>query len=92
MVPVDVPPLRLNTTVAPPVVRLFPDASLACKVRVTVEPEFTVAEDTLIKEVLAEMPPGLTVTVGMVVVTGDPPMVAPIVVALPATRPVKVAE
>lgn len=92
MVPVEVPPLRLNTTVAPPVVRLFPAASRACKVRVTVLPDCTVAEETETMDVAELIAPGVTVMVGMVVVTGVPPMVAAMVVAVPATRPVKVAE
>lgn len=90
-VPVLVPPVRENTTVDPPVVRLFPAASLACKVRVTLDPEATVALETEIKEVAVAMVPGVTVTVGKVVVTAVPPTVAVIVVPVPTRTPVKTA-
>jgi hypothetical protein len=47
IVPVLVPPLAVNATVAPPVVRLLPAASFACSVSVTALPETTVPADTL---------------------------------------------
>lgn len=81
----------MNTTVAPPEVRLFPAASLPCKVRVTVDPDATVALETETNEVLAEITPGFTVTVGKVVVTGTPPTAALTVVAEPLNTPVKLA-
>jgi hypothetical protein len=59
---------------------------------VIVLPEITEAEETLIVEVVALIAPGVTVTAGSVEVTALPPTVAPIVVAVPATAPVNVAE
>ena len=91
IVPVLDPPEAVKTTVEPPVVRLFPAASLACKVSVSLLPEATVGLDTLTVEVVTETGPGVTATVGSVEVTGEPPIVAPIVVAVPASTPVKVA-
>ena len=91
MVPVPVPPAFVKTTVSPPVVRLFPPGSFACSVRVTALPDATVPLETLIVEVLVVAPPTLTVTKGSVDVTADPPIVAWIVVAVPAVTPVKVA-
>src|SRR5438034_633081 len=64
MVPVLVPPEWMNATVAPPVERLFPAASFACKVRVRVPPEATVLPDTVTTDVSAEIPPTVTVIVG----------------------------
>ena len=48
-------------------------------------------DETEIKEVAGEIAPGLTVTVGRVEETAEPAMFAVIVVAVPATNPVKVA-
>jgi hypothetical protein len=92
-VPVLVPPEAENTTVDPPVLRLLPAASLACSVSVTALPDATVPLDTLTTDPVAavEIAPGVTVTVGSVVVTATPPIVAPIVLALPAKTPVKIA-
>lgn len=75
----------------PPVVRLFPAKSFACNVRLILEPEATDELETLINEVEVEIIPGLTSTVGRLVVTATPPMVAPMVVAVPASTPVKTA-
>jgi len=91
IVPVLVPPVAVNTTVAPPVDRLFPAASFACSVTVSALPDATVALATLTIDPAAEIAPTVTWTVGKVVVTAVPPTVAPIVVAVPATAPVKVA-
>lgn len=91
MVPVLVPPERLNTTVDPPAVRLLLLESRAVKVRVILAPELTVAEDTLTKELAKLIAPGVTVTVGKVEVTETPPMVPVMVVADPAVTPVKLA-
>lgn len=88
--PVDVPPVRVNTTVDPPAVKLFPAASFAVKLRVTVDPEETVPLETEMTDWVGEMPPGMTVTVGKLVDTEDPPMVAWSVVAVPDRTPVKV--
>jgi hypothetical protein len=90
-VPVLVPPEVANTTVDPPVLRLLPAASLACSVSVTASPDATVAFDTLTTDPAVEISPTVTWTVGSVVVTAAPPIVAPIVRAVPARTPVKVA-
>ena len=45
----------------------------------------------LTKDCARETAPGLTVMVGRVVVTAEPPIVAPIEVAVPESTPVKVA-
>ena len=90
-VPVLVPPELLNTTVEPPVVRAFPAASRAVSVAVIEEPDATVAAESVIEEFASEIAPGVTVTVGRVLVIALPPMMAPIDVAVPATAPVNVA-
>src|SRR5207245_3341274 len=64
IVPVLVPPDRVNTTVSPPAVRLFPAASLACSVSVAVAPDTTVLLDVVTVDVVGEAVPGVTVTVG----------------------------
>jgi hypothetical protein len=92
IVPVLVPPEAVNTTVEPPVARLLPNASFACSVSVTALPDATVPLATLTTDPAVEIAPTVTWTVGSVVVTADPPIVAPIVVAVPAVNPVKVAE
>jgi hypothetical protein len=91
IVPVLVPPEAVKTTASPPVVRLFPTASFACSVSVTALPDATVPADTLTTDWLVELALGTTVTVGSVVVTATPPIVAPIVLAVPATTPENVA-
>ena len=47
IVPVEVPPEFVKTTVDPPEVKLFPAASLPCNVKVMLAPEFTVVLETL---------------------------------------------
>ena len=89
--PVLVPPDLLNNTVSPPAVRLFPLPSFARRVTVTADPDATLEDETVTVEVFTEAVPGVTVTVGRVVVTEVPPMVALRVVAVPETTPVKVA-
>ena len=92
IVPVLDPPDLLNSIVAlPPVIR-FEFASLAVRVKVAFELDAMVAELTVTTDVAAEMAPGMTVTVGGVDVTGDPPIVAEIVVGLPEIMPVNMAE
>lgn len=91
MLPVLVPPERVKATVSPPDVSWFPFASFAVKVRVTAELEATVPEETETTDWDKETGPGVTVTVGAVLVTVLPPMVAWIVVAVPERTPVKVA-
>ena len=90
--PVEVPPVLLMTTTAPPVVILFPAVSLARKVRRVPLPEETVlkVEDNVLCARLKT--PGTTVIVGSVDVTAEPLIVALIVVADPATTPVNKAE
>ena len=90
--PVEVPPEFVKTTVEPPEVKLFPAASRPCKVRVMLAPELTVELDTLTTDCASEITPGVTVTVGSVDVIATPPMVPVIVVDVPLTIPVKVAE
>lgn len=91
--PVETPPpvVRVNTTVSPPVGIKLLFASLAVRVTVTFDPEATVADDTVIKDVAGEIAPGSTSIVGEAVATNDPLIVARIVVGLPAVNPVKVA-
>ena len=91
MEPVLVPPVAVKTTVAPPVVRLLPTASLAWSVKVTALPDCTVPLETPTVEVAVEIAPTVTVTVGSVDVTAAALIVAPIVVAVPTVTPVKVA-
>src|SRR5205807_3843326 len=90
IVPVLVPPDRLNATVSPPVVRLFPAPSLAWSVSVAVAPDTTVPLDVVTEIGRASCREGVTVMVGSAAVTGLPPMVALIVVAVPAVPPVNV--
>jgi hypothetical protein len=91
IVPVLVPPAAVNTTVDPPVLRSLPAASVACSVSVTALPDTTVGADTLTADRVVEIGPTVTWTVGSVVVTATPPIVAAMVVAVPATIPVKLA-
>ena len=91
IVPLLVPPLRLNTTVAPPAGRLLPLASLVRSVSVRLLPEDTVALDTVTVDTASERLPGVTVIVGNELVIATPPTVAFTVVAVPAAMPVKVA-
>ena len=86
--PVLVPPPNEKATASPPVARSFPAASRACSVRVEVAPDAIVAADTVIVEVATDTPPVVTEMVGSVVLTATPPIVAPIVVAVPAPPPV----
>ena len=69
----------------------MPLASRAVSVTVTLLPELTDPEATLKVLWAADEVPVVTATVGEVVVTATPPMVALIVVAVPAVTPVKVA-
>jgi hypothetical protein len=65
IVPVLRPPEAVKTTVSPPLVRLFPAASLAWSVRVTVPPDATVGLETVTTEVLVETDDGETVTLAV---------------------------
>jgi len=90
-VPLDPPPERLKLTAEPPVVRLFPEASLACKVTVEVAPAKITAGVTLTVDLAKLIDPAVTVTVGKAEVRAFPAIVAPILVAVPAKTPVKLA-
>ena len=76
MVPVLVPPLWLNTTVAPPVDRLLPAASFAWSVSVTALPDATLPADTLTIDWLVEMLPMLMVNVLDVALVSAPELAA----------------
>jgi hypothetical protein len=89
--PVEVPPVCEKTTGVPPLVRLFPAASRAIKVRVRLFPLATVAAEAVTRDCVKDRGPGVTVTVGIAEDTGVPPMVAVIVVGVPEITPVKVA-
>jgi hypothetical protein len=60
IVPVLVPPEAVNTTVRPPVVRMFPNASFACSDSVAVPPPATVPLDTVTVETAADTPAATT--------------------------------
>ena len=92
MLPVEVPPLRVNTTVLPPTTRKLPAASFATTVKVIWLPLATFGLDTWTNDCEATAVPGVTVTVGSVVVTGVPETEAEIVAAVPETTPVKLPE
>ena len=62
MVPVLVPPLDVNTTVAPPAVRLLPNWSLAWSVSVAPAPEATVALETVTTDRAVEIAPAVAVS------------------------------
>ena len=91
MFPVLPPPDAEKSTVDPPEVMTFRPGSSECSVRVTSLPEATVSLETVMYEVVSEIGPTFTVTVGSVEVMGCPPIVALIVVALPAVTPRNVA-
>src|SRR5437773_902257 len=84
IVPVLVPPDRVNTTVSPPAVRLFPAPSLACSVSVAVAPDTTVLLDVVKIGRASCREPGGTVIVGRADLTAMPPMAALMVVSVPA--------
>ena len=83
LVPIDpllLPPDALNTTTSPPIVSRFPAASFARSRNVTMAPDAIVSVDVVKTDVTGEIAPGMTATVGSGVVTGLPPIVAPMVV------------
>ena len=90
-VPVLEPLVTLNETEAPPARRLFPNASFACSDTDVDAPEATFDAPTVTREFTVEIAPGVTVIVGSVLLTDEPPIVAPIVVAEPDVVPEKVA-
>lgn len=91
IVPVEVPPEFEKTIVAPPLVTVLPAASLPVSVTTTPEPLATVLLATDTTELVAEIIPGKTDTVGKLVATGVPLTFALILVAVPAKTPVKLA-
>src|SRR5512146_17186 len=90
-VPLDVPDPSPKATVSPPLVNLLPSASLAIKVTSVLSPEEMELLLTDRVDWLSETDPGVTVTVGSVLVTAPALIVAVIVVAVPAVVPVKTA-
>ena len=91
-VPVEVPPDRVNTTVAPPKLTLVPPESFPVRVIVTGEPEETVPLETETTAVEFEGGPGVTVIWGSVVVMFEPFKVAVREIVVPGVPPVNVAE
>ena len=92
IVPVLTPPDREKTIDNPPTLIALFAASRACRVRVEVDPALIEAEETATVDAAAEAVPGVTETVGKVVVTAEPSKVDVIVVAEPEMAPVKIAE
>ncbi len=91
IVAVLLPPFVVNKTESPPLETWFPFPSFAVNVSVIVEPEATVDAETEVTEVKTEADAGVTVIVGMELVTAEPPIAALSVVAVPASTPVNVA-
>jgi hypothetical protein len=87
--PVDVPPVRENTTLLPPVVNVFPAVSWAVRVNAVVVPEAKVVVPTAMVELASDIGPGTTVRLAVPVIL-LPEIVALIVVAVPERIPVKV--
>jgi hypothetical protein len=69
----------------------LPAASLAVKVRLEVEPDAIVDDETETVDTAKEKLPGVTVSCGSTEVIALPPIVPVIEVAVPDTFPVKVA-
>ena len=90
--PLLVPELLEKATVKPPTVAVFPAASLAVSVSVDVLPLVIDALATLMSDCEREIVPTCTETCGDVVVTGVPPIVALMLVAVPAIAPVNEAR
>ena len=91
IVPSLVPAPLVSTTEFPPAARTFPAASRNVTVSVAVLPEAIVVVEAVSVLVSGDAVPGVTVTVGDADVTGLPPIVAPIVRAVPVVVPVKLA-
>lgn len=89
MVPVLVPPVLVNTTVRPPELKVLPFESWAMTVSIEAVLNRILAKDTVTSDCDKLRGPGVTVMVGKVLVIALPPMVALMVVAVPATIPVK---
>src|ERR1044071_3533615 len=87
-VPVLAPPEKPNATESPPVATLFPAASLPRSFSVTLAPDATVSFEIVMTDPGGEIAPGETAIVGSGSVPGDPLMVAPMVGAVPASKPV----
>lgn len=84
IVPSLVPAPLVNTTASPPAVSRLAEASRADSVSVTAEPAVTVPAETATVDCAGEAAPGPTVIVGAMEVTGEPPIVALVVRAVPA--------
>ena len=78
------PDVVVNVTVAPPVVRLFPFASLSCTVMVDVVMPSAVMEEgeAVINEVVVLAAPGAKITISLSAI--DVPLIFPVIVAVPA--------
>lgn len=92
IVPVAVPPEVLKRTMPPPVVIVFPAASLASADIVVLVPEVIEVSWTASSVFAALGAPGVTVIVGGVVATGIPLIVALRLLAVPLIAPVKTDE
>ena len=80
-----------KTTTSPPVAIRLPAASFARSRKVARSPEITVLAEAVTADVAGEMRPGVTVIVGSAGEIAMPLIVAPIVVPVPASTPVKTA-
>ena len=69
-----VPPVVVNTTARPPVVTLFPKASLARRVSVAIAPDNTLAADAVTMDVTVETAPASAVALKLV--AGSPSALA----------------
>ncbi len=84
-VPVDEPPVAARPTVTPELIRLL-FKSLSVAVMVTLLPETTVPELTVMVDLVVLGAAGTTVSATVIPVSA-PLMVTPIVCGVPATRP-----
>jgi hypothetical protein len=80
----SVPSVLLSVTVAPPLVRLFPFASLSCTVIIEVLVPLAVIEDgdAAIKDVAALAAPGTNVTISLSVIGAE--ATVPVIIDVPA--------
>ena len=88
-VPLPVPVPRPKRTVKPPLVRLAPPESLACRVTVAELPEAMLAGDTDTID-CDRLGAAVTVTVGAVDVTAEP-LIVEVMSIVPTVVPVNVA-
>src|ERR1044072_7309736 len=90
-VPVLAPPEKPNATASPPVATLFPAASLPRSFSVTLAPDATVSFEIVMTDPAGETATRAAAIVGSGLGTGEPLIVAPMVVAVRATKPVNTA-